>query len=543
MQIQTISTTPYDDQKPGTSGLRKKTKVFIEKAHYLQNFVQSLFNTIDAKGKRLVLGGDGRYFNEQAVQIILKMAIANGVKEVIVGQRGYMSTPALSVVVRKNKTDGGIILSASHNPGGLDGDFGIKFDTPNGAPAPENITNAIFEQTKKITSYKIAEMPNIDLTQITSFTFDQTTIKVIDPVADYADLMEQLFDFNAIAALFKSGFKLRYDALNAITGPYAKEIFENRLGAPKGTVVHATPLPDFGGGHPDPNLTYAKDLVDVMYSDQAPDMGAASDGDGDRNMVLGKSFFVNPSDSIAVLAANAGLTKGYTGKIFGVARSMPTGQALDAVARKNGWDYYEVPTGWKFFGSLMDDDRIVFCGEESFGAGSNHIREKDGLWSILFWLNILAKTKLSIRQVVEKFWASFGRYYYSRYDFEGVDAGAAAQLMEGLRNNFNALKGQEVNGLKIKAADEFSYTDPVTHEVTSKQGIRIFFETGERIIFRVSGTGTQGATIRVYFEKYVQDANKLTLNAQDVLAPLVKAGLKISRLPELTGREKPSVIT
>ena len=543
MDIKTVSTKPYQDQKPGTSGLRKKTTVFTENPNYLQNFIQSLFNVIDVKNKRLVVGGDGRFYNKKAIQIILKMAIAGKAKEIIVGQNGYLSTPAASVEIRKNKTNGGIILSASHNPGGKNGDFGIKFDGKNGAPAPESLTNAVYEETKKIDSYKIADIADIDLSKIQTLTVDKTKIQIIDPVKNYADLMEKLFDFKAIKALFKSGFTLRYDALHAVTGPYAKEIFENRLGAKKGTVKNGKPLPDFGGGHPDPNLTYAKDLVDFMYSDKAADMGAASDGDGDRNMVLGKKFFVNPSDSIAILAANADLTKGYKGKLSGVARSMPTGKAIDLVAKAKGWDAYEVPTGWKFFGSLMDDNRIVFCGEESFGAGSNHIREKDGLWSILFWLNILAKTGLSVRQVVEKFWAEYDRCYYSRYDFEGVEADKAKQMMDELIKKLPTLKGTIVDDLTIKKADEFSYTDPVTKEKTAHQGIRIFFKTGERIIFRISGTGTQGATIRIYFERPVKDKSLLNKDPQKMLSPLVKAALKISRLTKLTGRKEPSVIT
>ena len=543
MQIETISTKPYSDQKPGTSGLRKKTKVFIEQNNYLQNFIQSLFNVIQIKGKRLVLGGDGRFYNSESIQIILKMAIAGEAKQIIVGQNGYLSTPAASVEIRKNKTDGGIILSASHNPGGINGDFGIKFDGKNGAPAPESVTNAIYEQTQKIDSYKIAKMPDIDLMKIKTKTFGKTEVMIIDPVKNYADLMDKLFDFKAIRTLFKNGFSLRYDALNAVTGPYAKEIFENRLGAPKGTVTNGIPLPDFGGGHPDPNLTYAKKLVDFMYSNKASDMGAASDGDGDRNMVLGKKFFVNPSDSIAILASYADITKGYKKSISGVARSMPTSRALDLVAKANGWDMYEVPTGWKFFGSLMDANRIVFCGEESFGAGSNHIREKDGLWAILFWLNILAKTGLSVEQVVKNFWATYGRCYYSRYDFEGVDANAAKQMMDGLIKKLPELKGKTVDGLIIKKADEFSYKDPVTKEKSLHQGIRIFFKSGERVIFRMSGTGTQGATIRIYFEKLVKKPQQMELDTQKALAKLIKAALKISRLSQITGRKEPSVIT
>ncbi len=543
MQIQTIHTTPYTDQKTGTSGLRKKTRVFMEQDNYLQNFVQSVFDVIGAAGKRLVLGGDGRYFNTQAIQIILKMAIANKVQEVIVGQNGYLSTPAVSVEIRRLKTDGGLILSASHNPGGLDGDFGIKFNTANGGPAPENITNAIFEKTKQIKAYHIVETPTVDISQIGVQRFEDTTINVIDSVKDYADLMEKLFDFDAIRALFAKGFTMRYDALHAVTGPYAKEILERRLGAPNGSVVNAEPLPDFGGGHPDPNLTYAKSLVDFMYSAQAADMGAASDGDGDRNMVLGKSFFVNPSDSIAILAANANLVRGYAGGVLGVARSMPTSAALDKVAQKKGWSAYETPTGWKFFGSLMDADKITFCGEESFGAGSNHIREKDGLWAILYWLNILAKTNLSIAQVVQNHWREYGRHYYSRHDYEGVPSEAAAKVFEKLKESLASLAGQTFGELKVAMADEFSYTDPVTGETSAHQGIRILFENDARIIFRLSGTGTSGATIRIYFEKYEPDTAKQNDDSQHALQTLINAALQISQLAELTGRDKPSVIT
>ena len=527
MQIQTIHTTPYTDQKTGTSGLRKKTRVFMEQDNYLQNFVQSVFDVIGAAGKRLVLGGDGRYFNTQAIQIILKMAIANKVQEVIVGQNGYLSTPAVSVEIRRLKTDGGLILSASHNPGGLDGDFGIKFNTANGGPAPENITNAIFEKTKQIKVYHIAETPTVDISQIGVQRFEDTTINVIDSVKDYADLMEKLFDFDAIRALFAKGFTMRYDALHAVTGPYAKEILERRLGAPNGSVVNAEPLPDFGGGHPDPNLTYAKSLVDFMYSAQAADMGAASDGDGDRNMVLGKSFFVNPSDSIAILAANANLVRGYAGGVLGVARSMPTSAALDKVAQKKGWSAYETPTGWKFFGSLMDADKITFCGEESFGAGSNHIREKDGLWAILYWLNILAKTNLSIAQVVQNHWREYGRHYYSRHDYEGVPSEAAAKVFEKLKESLASLAGQTFGELKVAMADEFSYTDPVTGETSAHQGIRILFENDARIIFRLSGTGTSGATIRIYFEKYEPDTAKQNDDSQHALQTLINAALQI----------------
>lgn len=543
MEIKLVPTTAFEDQKPGTSGLRKKTKVFMETPNYLENFVQAIFNTIDVKDKTLVLGGDGRFYNKEALQVILKMAVANEAREVKVGRDGLFSTPAVSVEIRKYQTDGGIILSASHNPGGIEGDFGIKFNTANGGPAPESVTNAIFEQSKKLTFYKITDMPDIDVSREGVQFFGDTKVTVMNPVTDYADLMENLFDFDAIRSLFQKGFRLRYDALNAVTGPYAQEIFEERLGAFAGTVVHGVPKEDFGGLHPDPNLTYAKELVETMYAPDAPDMGAASDGDGDRNMVLGPSFFVNPSDSIAILAANYELVKGYAQGLSGVARSMATSRALDKVADQKGLAHYETPTGWKFFGSLLDAGKITLCGEESFGAGSSHIREKDGLWSILYWLNILAKTGLSIKEIVQQHWQTYGRHFYTRHDYEGIEVERAKGLMDNLKRRLASLPGMRLKENEITWADDFAYTDPVTHEMTLDQGIRVLFKDGSRIIYRLSGTGTQGATLRVYLEKYEPDVSKQNQDPQKALADLIKIAGDIAGIAAFTGRTAPTVIT
>ena len=541
MQVKKINSSPYQDQKMGTSGLRKKTKVFLENPNYLQNFIQAIFNVIKIEGKRLVLGGDGRYFDAQAIQIILKMAIASGAKEILLGQNGYLSTPTLSYEVRKNNFDGGIILTASHNPGGVNGDFGVKFNGSNGAPAPENLTEAFTKESQQITSYQIMDMPDISLDKIGILTFEKTTIRVIDAVKDYADFMETIFDFSLIQKLFKNGFTMHYDAFNAVTGPYAVEIFEKRLNAAKESVVNANPLPDFGGRHPDPNLTYAKDLVELMYSKEAPDFGAAADGDGDRYMVLGKSFFVTPADSIAILADNAKLVKGYQGKITGVARSMPTATSLDRVAKAHHWDLYEVPTGWKYFGSLLDAGKILFCGEESFSASSSHIREKDGIWAILFWLTILAKTGKSVEQVVSEHWKKYGRSYAVRYDFEGLTTEQANEVMDVLRAKLSTLKGQKTGNSTVKLADEFTYTDPVSKTVCAHQGIRILLEDGSRFVFRISGTGTQGATIRLYLEKY--DANDFTQEAVNAVKSLAQYAIELSELKRIANIEKPSVIT
>ena len=543
MQIRTIATAPYTDQKPGTSGLRKRVPVF-QQARYLENFAQSIFDTIAAPpDATLVLGGDGRYYNREAIQIILKMAAANGFGRVLVGQGGILSTPAASCLIRKYRTHGGIILSASHNPGGPDGDFGIKYNTANGGPAPEKITDAIFAQSKKIAQYRIADAADVELDRTGDYEIGDMTVSVIDPVEAYAELMESLFDFAAIRALVASGFRIKFDAMHAVTGPYAREIFVNRLGASADSIMNAVPLPDFGGGHPDPNLTYAHELVEVLYGDGAPDFGAASDGDGDRNMILGKHFFVTPSDSLAILAANAHLVPGYQQGLAGIARSMPTSAAADRVAKALGIPCYETPTGWKFFGNLMDAGKVTLCGEESFGTGSDHIREKDGLWAVLFWLNILAVRKQSVEAIVFEHWARFGRNVYSRHDYEDIPADAASGVMKLLHDRFAELRGAQFGHLQVKVCDDFSYTDPVDGSVSTGQGVRIIFTDDSRIVFRLSGTGTGGATLRIYLESFEPDVSKHHLDAQQALATLISTALKISELRKRTGREQPTVIT
>jgi phosphoglucomutase len=543
MQIRTITTAPYTDQKPGTSGLRKRVPVF-QQARYLENFAQSIFDTIAAPpDATLVLGGDGRYYNREAIQIILKMAAANGFGRVLVGQGGILSTPAASCLIRKYRTHGGIILSASHNPGGPDGDFGIKYNTANGGPAPEKITDAIFAQSKKIAQYRIADAADVELDRTGDYEIGDMTVSVIDPVEAYAELMESLFDFAAIRALLASGFRIKFDAMHAVTGPYAREIFVNRLGAPADSIMNAVPLPDFGGGHPDPNLTYAHELVEVLYGDGAPDFGAASDGDGDRNMILGKHFFVTPSDSLAILAANAHLVPGYQQGLAGIARSMPTSAAADRVAKALGIPCYETPTGWKFFGNLMDAGKVTLCGEESFGTGSDHIREKDGLWAVLFWLNILAVRKQSVEAIVFEHWARFGRNVYSRHDYEDIPADAANGVMKLLQDRFAELRGAQFGHLRVKVCDDFSYTDPVDGSVSTGQGVRIIFTDDSRIVFRLSGTGTGGATLRIYLESFEPDVSKHHLDAQQALATLISIALQISELRKRTGREQPTVIT
>ncbi|PWV58859.1 alpha-D-glucose phosphate-specific phosphoglucomutase [Plasticicumulans acidivorans] len=543
MSIQSVATRPFSGQKPGTSGLRKKVSVFRQ-PHYLENFVQSIFDTVpELRGGTLVLGGDGRYYNRVAVQTILRMAAANGVAQVLVGQGGLLSTPAVSCVIRTRGATGGIVLSASHNPGGPDEDFGIKYNVSNGGPAPEKITEAIHARTEAIEVYRTVDAAELDLDTLGSTELAGMSVEVIDPVADYAALMEKLFDFGAIRALFASGFRMRFDAMNAITGPYAHEILEGRLGAPAGTVVRGTPLEDFGGAHPDPNLVHAHDLVELMMGAGAPDFGAASDGDGDRNMILGRGFYVTPSDSLAVLAANATLIPAYAGGLKGVARSMPTSMAVDRVAAALGLNCYETPTGWKFFGNLLDAGCITFCGEESFGTGSDHVREKDGLWAVLAWLNVLAVRREPLADIVRAHWASYGRNVYTRHDYEGIDSAVADELMADLRASLQSLPGCVLDGLSVTSADDFTYTDPVDGSVSRKQGVRVAFSDDSRIVYRLSGTGTQGATLRVYIERHEADADKHGLDPQQALAALIVLADRIAGITSRTGRPAPDVIT
>ena len=543
MTIRTIPTQPFTDQKPGTSGLRKRVPVF-QQAHYLENFVQSIFDSISAPANAtLVLGGDGRYYNREAIQVILKMAAANGFGRVLVGKGGILSTPAASCVIRKHKTYGGIILSASHNPGGPEGDFGIKYNVTNGGPAPEKVTEAIFARSKQISEYRILEAADISLDSLGVSDLGGMQVEVIDPVTDYADLMASLFDFAAIRDLLAGGFRIKFDAMHAVTGPYAREILERQLNAPAGSVMNAEPLPDFGNGHPDPNLTYAHELVDIVYGENAPDFGAASDGDGDRNMILGKGFFVTPSDSLAILAANATLVPGYKNGLAGIARSMPTSAAADRVAQALGIPCYETPTGWKFFGNLMDAGKVTLCGEESFGTGSDHVREKDGLWAVLFWLNILAARKQSVEAIVYEHWAKYGRNVYSRHDYEGLPTDAANGVMKHLHGSFANLQGQTLGNYKVLFCDDFSYIDPVDGSISTGQGVRIGFTDGSRIVFRLSGTGTEGATLRIYLEAFEPDVAKHPLDAQAALSELIGIALQISELRARTGREQPTVIT
>jgi phosphoglucomutase len=544
MNIHKVSTTPFSDQKPGTSGLRKAVKPF-QQPHYLENFIQSIFDSVgELQGQTLVLGGDGRYYNRQAIQIILKMAAANGIGRIKVGQGGILSTPATSAIIRKYQAIGGIILSASHNPGGPNGDFGVKYNISNGGPAPEKVTEAIYDRSKVIDSYQILEAQDVDLETLGESHLGETVVEVIDSVQDYQELMESLFDFDRIQQLLTSGnFRISIDALHAVAGPYAHAIFEKRLGAPKGTVRNGTPLEDFGGGHPDPNLVYAHELVDILYGENAPDFGAAFDGDGDRNMILGRKFFVTPSDSLAILAANAKLVPGYSSGLAGVARSMPTSQAVDRVAARLGIESYETPTGWKFFGNLLDAGKATLCGEESFGTSSNHIREKDGLWAVLFWLNILAERQQSVEQIVREHWQTYGRNYYSRHDYEGIEIEPANTLIARLDSLLPTLKGKQFGNYQVEYSDDFSYTDPVDGSVSEKQGIRIGFTDGSRIVVRLSGTGTQGATLRVYIESYEADPAKHNLDPQEALASLIAIVEEIAQIRELTGREQPTVIT
>ncbi|GAK68761.1 phosphoglucomutase [Agrobacterium rubi TR3 = NBRC 13261] len=543
MTITTVQTKPFQDQKPGTSGLRKKVPVFAQE-NYAENFIQSIFDSLEGfAGQTLVIGGDGRYYNRDVIQKTIKMAAAAGFGKVLVGQGGILSTPAASHIIRKYKAFGGIVLSASHNPGGPNEDFGIKYNIGNGGPAPEKITDAIFTRTKAIETYRISDAANVDLDTIGTADVDGMTVEVIDPVADYATLMEELFDFPAIRNLIAGGFKVVVDSMSAVTGPYAVEIIEKRLGAPAGSVRNSIPLPDFGGHHPDPNLVHAKDMYDDVMSADGPDFGAASDGDGDRNMVVGKGMFVTPSDSLAVIAANATLAPGYAAGISGIARSMPTSAAADRVAEKLGIGMYETPTGWKFFGNLLDAGKVTVCGEESFGTGSNHVREKDGLWAVLFWLNIVASRKESVKDIVTKHWAEYGRNYYSRHDYEEVDSDAANTLVSILREKLATLPGTSYGALKVKSADDFAYNDPVDQSVSKNQGIRILFEGGSRIVIRLSGTGTAGATLRLYVERYEADASRHTIETQAALADLISAADAIAGIKKHTGRDAPTVIT
>lgn len=544
MTVKQKQTTAFNDQKPGTSGLRKKVKQF-QQVGYLENFVQAVFNTIaPCEGKTLIIGGDGRFYNREAIQIIIRMAVANNFSRLMIGKGGILSTPAASCVIRKNQACGGIILSASHNPGGPDEDFGIKFNGDNGGPAPEKITNAIYDQTLSIEHYKTIESDDINLDELGTITVENTQVTVIDPVTDYADLMESMFDFAQMKALVTNGnFKMCFDAMHAVNGPYAKEILENRLGAPSGTVINGIPQTDFGGGHPDPNLVHAHELVDLLLGDNPLDFGAASDGDGDRNMILGKNFYVNPCDSLAILTANAHLIPAYSQGISGVARSMPTSRAVDRVAQAMDIQCYETPTGWKFFGNLLDAGKITLCGEESFGTGSNHVREKDGLWAVLCWLNLLAIKKQPLGEILKQHWAQYGRDYFTRHDYEAVDSEKANMMIGQLKAKLPTLVGQFVSGAEIINADDFSYVDPVDNSITTAQGVRIYLNNGGRIVYRLSGTGTQGATLRVYIDCFQDDAKLLDQDTQQALTSLIDIADNIIGIKEFTGRVKPDVIT
>ncbi len=539
-----IKTQPFTDQRPGTSGLRKKVRVF-QQPGYLENFVQSIFDTRpDLAGGTLVVGGDGRFHNRAATETILRMAAANGVSRVVVGQGGLLSTPAASCVIRKHRAQGGLILSASHNPGGPEEDFGIKFNVPNGGPAPEKVTEAIYQRTLVIDRYLTVEGGGVDLDTVGGSSLGAMAVDVVDPVDDYAELMEALFNFDAIHGLFNSGlFRMRFDAMHAVTGPYAQRILEGRLGAEPGTVINGEPLEDFGGGHPDPNLVHARALVEMTQGHDAVDFAAASDGDGDRNMILGRNFFVTPSDSLAVIAANAHLVPGYRSGIPGVARSMPTSQAVDRVAAQLGIECFETPTGWKFFGNLLDAGRIAICGEESFGTGSDHVREKDGLWAVLFWLNLLAVKQQSVEKIVREHWRRFGRNYYVRHDYEGVDQEAAERLMEDLRGRLTGLAGQTLSGRRVAYADDFAYADPVDGSRSERQGIRIGFEDGARIVFRLSGTGTVGATLRLYLEAFEADPGRQDLDTAALMAPLAAIAGELAGIAPRLGRSEPSLVT
>jgi phosphoglucomutase len=543
VNVSVVATEPIEGQKPGTSGLRKRVSEF-QAPHYVENFVQSVFDSLQGfQGQTLVVGGDGRYHNREAIQIILRMAAANGFGRVLVGRGGLLSTPAASCVIRGRRTFGGIILSASHNPGGPDGDFGVKYNIGNGGPAPERVTEAIYARTMTIREYRTIDAPDIDLDRPGAQRLGETDIEIIDPVSDYHALMAELFDFDAIREAFRNGFRMRYDAMHAVTGPYARAILERDLGAAEGTVVNGVPLPDFGGHHPDPNLVHARALCDEMMGANAPDLGAASDGDGDRNLIVGRGLFVTPSDSLAILAANMHLAPGYRDGPKGIARSMPTSRAADRVADRLGVHCYETPTGWKFFGNLLDAGMVTICGEESAGTGSDHVREKDGLWAVLLWLNILARRQQSVADIVREHWRTYGRDYYTRHDYEEVDANAAGELMSRLREKLGTLAGQRVNGREIAAADDFSYHDPVDGSNSTGQGIRIVFADNARIVYRLSGTGTVGATLRVYIERFEPDVAKQDQDTQAALSELIAAADEMAGVRTHTGRQRPSVVT
>ena len=545
-KITRVPTTPFTDQRPGTSGLRKKTRVFMQ-THYIENFVQSVFSVVrettgDFSDKTLVVGGDGRYHNREATQLIIRIAIANGFGRLLVGRGSLLSTPAVSAVIRRRDALGGLVLSASHNPGGIDEDFGIKYNVRNGGPAPESVTEAIYHETCSISEYLICEDVEIDIDHEGSTKVGTTEVVIIDPLVDYCQLLEELFDFNALRELFASGFRMTFDAMNAITGPYARHLLEERLGASPGTVINGEPLADFGGHHPDPNLVHAADLVGRLSRPDGPDFGAACDGDGDRNLIIGRNFFVSPGDSLAIIAEHAATAiPGYSDGLTGVARSMPTSTAADRVAKTLGIRSFETPTGWKFFGNLLDANLCTICGEESFGTGSNHVREKDGVWAVFCWLSILAHTQCSVEEVAREHWKRFGRSYYQRHDFEGLDADAAGKMISALREQIPTLNKSEFAGDVIASADDFSYTDPVDGSVATKQGIRLLLSDGSRVVFRLSGTGTSGATLRLYVERYRDDGG--VGNVEEVLAPLLKAAKELLRLKEFCGREDATVIT
>ena len=545
--MKTVATTPFTDQRPGTSGLRKKTRVFMQ-PNYLENFVQSVFNAVRAEGaadfrrETLVLGGDGRYYNREAIQTILRMAAANGFGRVLVGRGGILSTPAVSAIVRRRGALGALVLSASHNPGGIDEDFGVKYNVRNGGPAPEAVTERIYRQTLALTEYLTLDHADIDLDAEATLCIADTEVVIIDPLADYTAVMRELFDFDALRALFAGGFRMTFDAMSAVTGPYARHILEAELGAAAGTVINGEPLPDFGGHHPDPNLAHAAELVRAMAGADAPDMGAACDGDGDRNLILGRNFFVTPGDSLAVIAEHArACIPGYAAGLAGVARSMPTSTAVDRVAAALGVRCYETPTGWKFFGNLMDAGLCTICGEESFGTGSNHVREKDGLWAVLAWLSIIAATRKPVAEIVRAHWRRFGRSYYQRHDYEALAADAAQQMMADLRAKLPSLAGSDFAGGVIERADDFSYTDPVDESVSAGQGIRILLADGSRVVCRLSGTGTQGATLRIYLERYRADGGDG--EPDELLAPLAAAAKELLQLRACCDREEPDVIT